>query len=169
MKTVLLVCNKVPHYRVGVYNYLCQRFLESGWQFKVASNAMQRENKLEVKFEFYQVDFSFSKYRALIQRLGPDAVMLHLHLKIPLFWCLIHWLKLKRIPVICWTKGANLDRPDSRWRYHLFNYAHGLSDALILYSQNEARYISPAFRERIFVANNTVNLQEFPEVKETKE
>jgi glycosyltransferase involved in cell wall biosynthesis len=169
MKTLLLICNKVPHYRVSVYNHLHRRFLECGWELKVASNAMLRESPQRVKFKFVELEFKFSKYRELIKRLRPDAVMFHLHLKVPLFWILIHWLKLKRIPVICWTKGANLDRADSKLRYELFNYAHRLSDALILYSAKQTSYIKPRNRPKIFAANNTVNFEDYPEVKETRE
>jgi glycosyltransferase involved in cell wall biosynthesis len=169
MKTVLLISNKVPHYRVSVYNYLHRRFADHGWELKVASNSMQKESKLQVKFDFRELEFKFAKYRALVNELKPDAVMLHLHLKVPIFWLLIHWLKLKRIPVISWTKGANLDRADSKFRYHLFNYTHTLSDALVLYSANQANYIKPSQRHKIFAANNTVNFEDYPEVKETKE
>jgi glycosyltransferase involved in cell wall biosynthesis len=169
VNTVLLISNKVPHYRVSVYNYLHRRFAAHGWVLMVASSAMQKESKLRVKFDFHELKFKFSEYRRLINELKPSAVILHLHLKIPIFWCLIHWLKLKHIPVISWTKGANLDRANSKLRYHLFNYTHGLSDALILYSADQTHYIKPQYQHKIFAANNTVNFEDYPEVKETKE
>jgi glycosyltransferase involved in cell wall biosynthesis len=169
MRTILLICNQVPHYRVSVYNYLHRRFLEGGWEFKVASNAMQRESKLQVKFDFRETGFRFSKYRHLINEIKPDVVMFHLHLKFRIFWLLIHWLKLKRVPIVSWTKGANLDRPNSRLRHCLFNYAHSLSDALILYSDKQTGCINPGNRHKIFTANNTINFEDYPEIKETKE
>lgn len=168
MKTVLLVCNKIPHYRVSVYNYLHRRFLEEGWELKVASNGMGEENRLRVKFEFHEESFKFSNYRRLVGRIAPDAVILHLHLKLPIFSLLMHWLKLMRIPVINWTKGANLDQPDSRFRYHLFNYFHSLSSALVLYSANQTNLIKRRNRCKIFAANNTVNFEDYPEVSESK-
>jgi len=169
MKTVLLISNKVPHYRVSVYNYLHRRFLTHGWDFKVASYGLGQESKLQVKFDFREVEFKFGKYRKLIQSIKPDAVIFHLHLKYPLFWMLLHYVKLKRLPVICWTKGANLDRADSKLRYHLFNYAHSLSDALVLYSDQQTPFIKQSNRHKIFPANNTVNFEDYPELKESKE
>ena len=74
-----------------------------------------------------------------------------------------------RIPVICWTKGANLDSPDNTLRYNLFNYFHGLSDALVLYSDRQLVHIRPRYRKRVFIANNTVNFEDYPEVIESKE
>ena len=169
MKTLLLISSKVPHYRVSVYNYLHRRFREHGWEFKVASNGMQPQSKLEVKFDFREIEFKFAKYRKLINEVKPDVVMFHLHIKDPIFWMLIHWLKLKKIPMISWTKGANLDRADSKLRYHLFNHFHTLSDALILYSEKQTHHIKPHNRRKIFAANNTVNFEDYPEVHDSKE
>jgi glycosyltransferase involved in cell wall biosynthesis len=169
LKTVLLISTKVPHYRVSVYNYLHRRFREHGWEFKVASEGMQPQSKLEVKFDFRELKFNFFRYRRLINNIKPDVVIFHMHLKDRLFWLLIHWLKLKGIPMINWSKGANLDRADSRLRYHLFNHFHSLSDALILYSEQQTSHVKPRNRHKIFAANNTVNFEDYPQVPETRE
>ena len=129
---------------------------------------MQQESKLAVRFDFRETEFRFSKYRRLINEIKPDVVMFHLHLKVRIFWLLIHWLKLKGVPIVSWTKGANLDRPDSKLRYWLFNYAHSLSDALVLYSAKQSDRISPGNRHKIFAANNTVNFEDYPEIKESR-
>ncbi|HEY5753629.1 MAG TPA: glycosyltransferase [Chthoniobacterales bacterium] len=168
MKTVLLICNKIPHYRVSVYNYLRRRFLETGWDLKVASNGVADDNRLDIKFDFRRIDFRFSEYRRLIGDIKPDVVILHLHLKLGSFWSLIHWLKMHRIPIVSWTKGANLDKLESQTRYYLFNYSHFLSDALILYSSNQTACIAARSRHKIFTANNTVNFEDYPDVPESK-
>ena len=168
MKKILLISNRVPHYRVSVYNYLHRRFLAHGWEFKVASDGMHPESRLLAKFDFREVQFKFRQYRRLINDIKPDVVMFHLHLRDPLFWLLIHWLKLKRIPMVNWSKGANLDRADSRLRYYLFNHFHGLCSALLLYSERQTSLIKPQYRHKIFVANNTINFDDFPEVPESK-
>ncbi len=168
MKTLLLISDQVPHYRVSVYNYFHRRFRDQGWEFKVASNGMQPQSRLEVKFDFREIPFRFARYRQLLRETKPDVVMFHLLLRDLLFWQLIHWLKWKGIPIVCWTKGANLDRPESRLRYHLFNYFHDLTGALILYSGNQRSVIKPRNHNKIFVANNTVNFEDYPEVSATK-
>jgi glycosyltransferase involved in cell wall biosynthesis len=169
LKRVLLICNKVPHYRVSVYNYLHGRFLKEGWNFIVASFAMQKESKLGVKFDFREIPFAFAKYRQLVNAVKPDVVMVHLHLRYPLLWLLLHWLKIKGIPVVSWTKGGNLDKPKSKLRYTIFNYCHTLSDALVLYSAKQTGIISPGNRPKIFPANNAVNFEDYPEVPDSKE
>ena len=167
MKTVLLISSRVPHYRVSVYNYLWRRFREHGWEFKVASNRLK--SPLPVKFAFEEIPFSFAKYRDLCRRRKPNVVIFHLLLKEPIFWQIAHWLKWRGTPFICWTKGANLDKPESRLRYFLFNYLHRMSSALLLYSARELKHIAPSLRSRVFVANNTVNYEEYPEIHDTRE
>lgn len=168
MKRILLISNRVPHYRVSVYNYLHRRFLAQGWEFKVASDGMQPQSRALAKFDFQEIPFKFLRYRRLISDIKPDVVMFHLHLKDRLFWLLIHWLKLKGTPMVNWSKGANLERANSRLRYHLFNHFHSLSNALILYSERQSSLIKPRNRNKIFVANNTVNFEDYPEVTESR-
>lgn len=167
--TILLIANKVPHYRVSVYNYLARRFGEGGWQFKVASESRLRESEQALGFEFHELPFRFRDYQKLVLRLRPKAVMLHLHLKIPMLWPLLHWLKWRGIPVISWTKGGNLDEPGNRWRQALFNHTHRLSSALLLYSAAQTELIPRGHRHKIFAANNTVNFEDYPEVTDSRE
>jgi glycosyltransferase involved in cell wall biosynthesis len=169
MKTLLLIANQIPHYRVSVYNYLARRFCEEGWMMKVASNRMLRESQIKLLFEFHELPFNFAKYRSLVDKLKPEVVILHLHLKLPIFWALAYWLQLKNIPLISWTKGANLDQPRSRFRYEVFNHAHRLSNALLMYSPMEASFIKPKHRGKIFVARNAVNSEDFPVLQGTKD
>src|SRR5437588_2526957 len=120
-KRVLLISNRVMHYRVSVYNYFWRRFREYGWDFAVLSDELQQQNQNQCQFEFIVRPFDFLKYRAEIQRLNPDAVILFLHLKDRILWPLIHWLKIQRIPVALWTKTRNLDDPNNRVRNAFFD------------------------------------------------
>ncbi len=169
MKTVLLISGPVLHYRVSVYNYLSRRFREHGWEFKTLTNGVQPGNQRPVRFELREEPFNFRRYAALVLEMKPEAVILFVHLKEPIFWPLIHWLKWKRVPVICWTKGTNLDAKESVWRDWLFNYVHGLSDSIILYSAKQLDRLGPRHRAKAIVANNTINFEDIPEVKESKE
>ena len=168
-KRILLISNKVMHYRVSVYNYFHRRFASMGFEFCVVADSLQKQNRRRMEFEFHEIPFNFFKYRKTIRDLRPDAVILFLHLKDWITWPLIHWLRFQRVPFACWTKGGNWDQGRSRLRYHLFNYFHGLSDALILYSHDCLRFVKPRFRGKAFVANNTINFDDFPLVHETKE
>ena len=168
-KRVLLISNRLMHYRVSVYNYFWRRFREHGWDFVVLSNELQRQNQNQCQFELIELPFDFFRYRTEIRRINPDTVILFLHLKDWILWPLIHWLKLSGIPVALWTKARNLDDPDNRLRNVFFDYLHVISDGLILYTASLNRFISVRHVGKVFVANNTINFEDFPPIRESKE
>jgi glycosyltransferase involved in cell wall biosynthesis len=165
---VLLVSNTVMHYRVAVYNYLHRRFAESGWEWHVLTNRLQSQNRLAARFPLEVRPFRFNDYRKRIQELQPDVVILFLHLKDPIIWPLIHWLKWAGIPVISWTKTRNLDKVNNPISNSLFYYINSLSDGLILYAPDLERYLSARQRRKAFPANNTINQEELPVIAETR-
>jgi glycosyltransferase involved in cell wall biosynthesis len=167
-KRILLISNRLMHYRVSVYNYFWRHFREHGWDFVVMTNEVQRENQNQCQFELIQKPFAFSQYRAEVKRLKPDAVILFLHMRDRIQWPLIHWLKLSCIPVAVWTKARNLDDVDNRVRNFFFDYLHAISDGLILYTASLDRFIKPRYRKKVFVANNTINFEDFPPISESK-
>jgi glycosyltransferase involved in cell wall biosynthesis len=168
-KRVLLISNRVMHYRVSVYNYFWRRFREHGWDFAVLSNELQRQNQIQCQFRFSEHPFGFFRYRNEIRRFDPDAVILFLHLKDRILWPLIHWLKLSGIPVALWTKTRNFDDPNNRLRNVFFDYLHGISDGLIVYTSSLTRFVAERHREKVFVANNTINFEDFPPISESKD
>jgi glycosyltransferase involved in cell wall biosynthesis len=168
-RRVLLISNRVMHYRVSVYNYFWRHFQENGWEFAVLSNEMQRTNQNQCQFEFIELPFNFSTYRKEIKKFKPDAVILFLHMKDRILWPLIHWLKLSGIPVALWTKARNLDDLDNRIRNAFFDYLHLMSNGLILYTASLMRFIPERQRGKVFIANNTVNFDDYPAIPESKE
>jgi glycosyltransferase involved in cell wall biosynthesis len=168
-KRVLLISNRIMHYRVSVYNYFWRRFRQHEWDFVVLSNELQRQNQNQCQFEFVERPFDFLRYRAEIRRINPDAVILFLHLKDRILWPLIHWLKFCGTPVALWTKTRNLDDPDNRFRNLFFDYVNGISNGLILYTSSLRRFIPERHRGKVFVANNTINFEDFPLIPESKD
>jgi glycosyltransferase involved in cell wall biosynthesis len=168
-KRILLISNRVMHYRVSVYNYFWRHFRKHGWDFVVLSNELQRENQTQCQFKFLERPFNFFEYRMEILRIKPEAVILFLHLKDLLLWPLIHWLKFSGIPVAIWTKARNLDDPDNRLRNVLFDYVHTISDGLILYTDSLRKFVDEQHAGKVFVANNTINFEDFPLIPESKD
>ena len=169
MRRVLLISNKVFHYRVSNYNYFARRFRELGWDFCVRANELERSNPYPLEFDFKEMPFNFGDYRREIERLNPDVVLLFLHLKNTIIWPLLHWLKLRGTPVVYWNKGVNLEVRHPWLRNQPFYYVHTLADAIVLYSPHEVKDIRPRNRHKVFVANNTVNFNAFPAVESSKE
>jgi glycosyltransferase involved in cell wall biosynthesis len=168
-KKVLLVTDTVMHYRVSVYNYFLKRFKEENCEFEVLTNQLEPQNSIVPHFNLTEMPLGFRSYRKAILHRKPDAIILFLHLKNPIMWLLVHWLKLARIPVVFWTKTRNLDDPNNRFRNLLFNYMMWLHDGLILYSADLLKNVPKRERHKAFPANNTLNFEDFPVVKESKE
>lgn len=169
MKKVLLISNHVMHYRVSVYNYFHKRFAQEGYQLIVRADTLQEQNPFPVQFDFKEVPFKFRLYRDEIQALRPDVVILFVHLRDPISFPLLYWLKWRHIPVLLWTKGANLDNPSSKLSSLLYRHAHNLSDGIILYSRHEMPLIKSRNRTKVTVANNTINHLDFPPIRATKD
>lgn len=142
---------------------------EDGWFLFVRADELQQENPYPLTFDFKTIPFEFAKYKKEIERIRPDAVILFLHLRDTIIWPLLIWLKMKQIPVIFWTKGVNLDAPDDKISYALYRFMHYSVDRLILYSKNELKYINEKHRYKVSIANNTINFDDFPEIKISKE
>jgi glycosyltransferase involved in cell wall biosynthesis len=157
------------HYRVSVYNYFNRRFAEFGWEWLVLTDRIQAQNRIPPRFQIEELPFNFGHYRRRISELNPDVVILFLHLKDPIHWPLIHWLKMSGIPVAEWTKTRNLDDPNNRLKNMMFGYVNWLSDGLILYSAGLVTNLTKKQREKAFVANNTINHEEFPAVTEDRD
>ena len=169
MKKVLLVSNTVMHYRVSVYNYFWGRFREEGWDFSVITNELQKQNRIPPRFPLTEMAFNFFRYRRHIRSLRPDVVILFLHLKDRIAWPLVHWLNLTGIPTVSWTKTRNLDDPHNPVRNAAFNYFHSLCDGLIVYTDALVDLLPKNQRHKAFVANNTINFEDFPRIEESKE
>lgn len=169
MKKIMLVSNKVFHYRVSNYNYFARRFRDYGWEFIVRANELEKQNPYPLDFDFHEIPFRFRLYKNEIERITPDVVITFLHLKNTIIWPLTHWLRIKGIPVVYWNKGINLEVRNPGMRNNLFYYIHWLNDAIILYSKNEIKDIRPRQRHKIFVANNTIDFESFPDISQSRE
>jgi glycosyltransferase involved in cell wall biosynthesis len=169
MKKVLLVSNKVFHYRVSNYNYFAKRFRDHGWEFFVRANELEKQNPYNLNFDFKEIPFSFQSYKKEINKINPDVIITFLLLKNLIIWPLIHWLKIKGIPVVYWNKGINLEVRNPVLRNLPFYYIHWLYDAIILYSRYEVKDIRKKQRHKVFIANNTVNFEMFPDITQTRD
>ncbi len=169
MNKLLIISNRVMHYRVSVYNYISRRFKQHGWEFIVRSNELQKQNPHPLEFDFKEIEFKFNRYKREIEEIKPDVVIIYLRLKDFIVWPLVHWLKLKKIPIVYWTIGINLYDSDNKFRHLFFNHIHSICDGIILYSKHEIKYIKGKNRNKISIANNTLNFEDFPEINISKE
>lgn len=159
MRNIVLISNRLFHYRIPIYNYLFDEFRKRGFNFIVLANDIQKDSTHEIRFEHSILPFQSSLYKKELKKISPVAVILFLHLKNIIFHSLIFYLKTNKIPFINWTHGANLRQPDNQFKNAIFRTIHNLSDAIVLYSPNEKRFIGKKNYKKCFVANNTLNFK----------
>tara|TARA_B100000795_G_C22781984_1_gene432787 strand:- start:211 stop:1248 length:1038 start_codon:yes stop_codon:yes gene_type:complete len=157
MKTIFLIhtSNSLLHYRISIYNYFYDYFKIRGFELHVFSNDIQKDNPYEIKFKHHLNDRGKLNLLSTYISISPNIVITFCSLKdiyvIPIF--IIHKILNKKI--IYWGHGVKLNNPKS-WRW-LFNLWHYYSDAILLYSKNEMKYIKKHLHSKTFIANNTLN------------
>ena len=164
MKKILLVSNKVLHYRIRIYNAFYERWKRLGYEFHVVSNEYQKVD-FEIKFIRHDLEFSTSRYARFISELKPDVVINFLHLKDRMIIPLTYYCHIKGIPMIYWNHGVNLKDADNKLKNAMFHYIHNISDAIILYTPDQLKYISPKNRSKTFIAYNTLNFESSDEFR----
>ena len=143
------------HYRSKIYNQFYDLFKDKNIDFHVVSNDYQ-DVDFPIRYVQHIIPFILKEYIQLIRELNPDVCIFFLHLKDKIFIPLLIWCKIKKIPVIYWGHGINLESPNSKFKRVIFNYIHWLSDAIILYSSKQIKYIHTKSQEKIFIAPNTL-------------
>ena len=138
-KKILLISNKVFHYRIPVYEHLNTRLASYGYELVVLANEVERKASQPSDFQLLVKPFRFRDYWRCITEIEPRIVIFFLHARDFIVWPLLVALKLRSIDVIYWNHGINLKTPDSKIK-----------------------------RIVLFVANNTINFNTIPEVAESK-
>ena len=77
------------------------------------------------------------------------------------------WVKLKKKKIILWSHGINLQKKNQIIKNQLYYLRQRLADSLIIYTSDQKKYIKTDLK-KVFVANNTLNFDAFPEIKSTK-
>jgi glycosyltransferase involved in cell wall biosynthesis len=160
MKKILLISNKVFHYRLKVYNHFYQKFKESDFELILLANEIQEKTGIVTEFDIHIESFNLIKYLRIIKSLKPDYVIIFLHLKNLIMIPIITYLRMRKIPVVYWNHGVNQLDPNNLFKNSIYYLIHSLADRILLYSPNEKKYIRPKNQNKIYIANNTIVFDE---------
>lgn len=161
MKKLLLVSNYVFTYRTRIYNKLSEAFKKEDLDFIVLSN-MSQESAKNCKFKLILKSFSIIGYIEQIKKINPDYIIIFLHLKDTILIPVILYSKLKKIPIIYWGHGIDRLNPKSI-KNLAYYFIHDMSDAIITYFPNCVDSFKSKNRKKIFIANNCLNYDYFPQ------
>lgn len=164
MKTLLLFDADSLHYRQSLYKYFQQEFKKLGYRLKVVYD--KKLNHIEDDL-FTGMEYTFGNFNAVIKENDCRLIILFVWLRYKFLLPFMLYQRIKGIKMITWSHGINLQDRNNRLKNQFYYLRQRLAHALIIFSQNEKKYIKAAHK-KLFVANNTLNFHDFPMIKPSK-
>lgn len=161
VKVLLINQDKIPHYRVPVYNYLSEYLGRRDIALTVVSCGAQDGNPHEIRFDHRVLPLSFVNLAKLLLKLNPDTVIFWVNLKYLYLFPVLMLTKIMRKKSIYWGHGRDLADEKARIKNIAYALEQGICDAIILYAEHLNRYVLPQYHSKVFVANNTLNMTEY--------
>jgi len=169
MKNVLLINGfEIPHYRVPVYNYLCDYLIKNNFALTVVSKGVQEGNPHTIWFENRESHLYWTKLIRLIIDTRPDVIIFWVKPTLNM-WIVLYLAKLLKIKVIHWGHRRP-EHPNILIKTFVLNVLeHWVDDAIILYAEHLRKYVWNRFQSKTFVANNTLNLTIYKHLRRPRE
>lgn len=162
MKRLLLINKeRIPHYRVPVYNYLADYLLKRDFFLTVVAEGVQEKNPFDIHFDHLETRLSFRNLARLFKLTKPAVIIFWTNPRINLF-LFIAFAKLMDAKIIHWGHRRDQQHPHAILRNFIYDVEHIMDDAIILYAEHLQKQMRPSFRKKTFVANNTLNLRDYP-------
>jgi len=158
-KVLLINQEKVPHYRVAVYNRLSEYLKNENFALTVASGGIQDGSTYPVEFDLRAAPLSFLRLAKLMFEIKPDILIFWVGLKSLYLYPILFLAKLLGKQTIHWGHGSDLLRPKGlglTLRTFAYNIDFRMASAIILYAEHLKKNVKRKFQNKIFVANNTL-------------
>lgn len=141
-------------YRINVYNYFIEEFKKYGIKltiyYDIKKNNVSNANYIPIKY-------NFKSFWRLYKNAKPDVAIYFIQLSYK--WSLPFLIVSKLVfgtKNIVWSKGINITNKNQPIKNILYYIRQYISDALIIYSENELKYIITDIN-KVFIVNNTIN------------
>lgn len=157
-KVILINQEKIPHYRIPIYNYLSAYLEREKCTLTVVSEGAEEGSTYHIEFDHRETILSFFRLAKLILELDPDVVIYWVRLRYPYLFPILLLLKILRKKAIYWGHGTDLaGQKAMRLKVFANNIEYRMSDALILYGEHLKKNVKSQFYEKTFIANNTLH------------
>jgi glycosyltransferase involved in cell wall biosynthesis len=162
-RVLLINQERIPHYRVSVYNYLSQFLARHGVALSVVSEGVQPNSGQVVEFDHIQTRLGFFNLKRVIMDVDPHAVIYWVRLRHLYLFPLLVLLKALGKRSIYWGHGTDLSHGSGMWFKRWANsIEYEISDALILYGEHQRCTVKQRFHSKTFIANNTLCFNDHP-------
>jgi len=157
-KVVLLHQDFIDHYRVPIYNYLSHYLLAAGYDLSVISAGVEKGCPHNVDFKFCPMSLNSKNLFIYYKENRPDAVIFFVTLRSLYLFPSIFFCKALKIKTLYWGHGRDLIDLNSKLKNFVYWFEHVLVDSIILYAEHLRQYVSVQNSDKVFIANNTLNL-----------
>jgi glycosyltransferase involved in cell wall biosynthesis len=165
MKSLLIFDAETQHYRQSIYRYFAEEFEKLGYRLTVIYD--KGLNSIEGEL-FHGIDYTMKNFNRVIKENDSQLVILFVWLRYKFLLPFMCLNRIKGIKMITWSHGINLQHKDNLLKNQLYYMRQRLAHALIIFSENERQFIK-ASHNKLFVANNTLNFNDFPVIKASKQ
>ncbi|APU10093.1 hypothetical protein A5M85_07290 [Cellulophaga lytica] len=165
---VFLVTELMTHYRISLYKKFNEYFESENISFFTYSN-IHIEAKDAVKLNYHKGEFKFLELIKKVKETRPTHIIFFWNIHNIQSWLFLIWCKLNRFSFIYWSHGMSLQDPGNKKKKIIYNLFQYLSDAIVLYSENELKFIPQGLKRKTFIANNTINFSDIPQINLSKD
>jgi len=165
MKNIILFDQNILHYRQSVYRGFQKIFRDNGFNLIVYFDETLNDKTEDDLFK--PLAYNFVSFRNCAKQHEAKIVIQFVwprYLFIPFFMI---WARINGIKTILWSHGAYLKNPYKFPNRQIHIFRHFLAKKHIIYSTNEMKYII-GNKQKVIIANNTLNFNEFQEIKKSK-
>jgi glycosyltransferase involved in cell wall biosynthesis len=157
-KVLLINQEKLPHYRVPVYNYMSDYLKRERYALTVASEGIQEGSSYPVEFDNRMFPLTFLSLAKFLLTERPDVVIFWVRLRYLYLFPIIFLSKILGMKTIYWGHGSDLSRQDRvKLKRFLNNLEYFVFDAMVLYAEHLKASVETRFHPKIFIANNTLH------------
>lgn len=160
LKKLLLFDAETQHYRQSIYRFFHEELKKMGYELHVIYD--RRLNEIEGEI-FTGLDYNLNNFNRIIKENDCELIILFVWLRYRFLLPFMLKNRFKGIKMITWSHGINLQNKKNHLKNQLYYMRQRLAHSLIIFSEEEKRYIKASHR-KLFIANNTLNFNEFPNI-----
>lgn len=166
MRHLILFDHDTRHYRRPIYRAFRDEFRKLGYELVVVYDT----GKLTIGNDdlFVGIRYSLRNFIRVIRKYNCNMIIQFVWLKYLFLFPFMIYCRLTGIKVIVWSHGIGMKSLDNPLVRNLHYLRHKLATALIIYSDNERKYVR-SNHKKLFVANNTLHFNSFPVIEKTRE
>jgi glycosyltransferase involved in cell wall biosynthesis len=161
MKNILLLHPRLLFYKIRIYNQLSLELERIGYKLYIWYPEIQKANE-PVNFEAIEIKMSARNFIKVVSEKKIDFVMNILSKRRPflgIYLFSLFYSKLINIKTIYYGHGLDVSSRNKKWKVYLQNIIHLLFDRILLYGENEKKYLWKINKNKAFVAGNTLLLR----------